>query len=200
MWTTSFHCQSIDQLKTTLRNSTEHQTPSLGIVFCSPNYDVDEIRTAFSELGIDLVGCTTAGEIVDTALYENSIAVLLLDLDPAYYHIGTKQHQGKDVYQAALALGQEAVTKFEHPAMIIFSGGLVVIAGGGARYRSARRRRDASHGTCTARWAFGLTCCCSDGRLPAFISPFLNPLSGSLTASTPIPTISSDPARAFCSH
>ncbi|MEO0874118.1 MAG: FIST N-terminal domain-containing protein [Bacteroidota bacterium] len=128
MWTTSFHCQSIDQLKTTLRNSTTHQSPSIGIVFCSPNYDIDEIRTAFNELGIDLVGCTTAGEIVDTALYENSIAILLLDLDPAYYHIGTKQHQGADVYQAALTLGQEAATEFENPAMIIFSGGLVVNA------------------------------------------------------------------------
>ncbi|MEL6970108.1 MAG: FIST N-terminal domain-containing protein [Bacteroidota bacterium] len=128
MWTTSFHCESLNQLRTNLSNTKANHSPSLGIVFCSPNHDVDQIRLVFKDFDIDLVGCTTAGEIVDTSLYENSLAVLLLEIDPAYYHIGTQPHQGKDVYQAAFTLGQEATAQFEHPAMIIFSGGLVVNA------------------------------------------------------------------------
>ncbi len=128
MWTTSFHCESIDQLRTTLAKAKVRHSPTLGIVFCSSQYDVQAIQTVFRDIDIDLVGCTTAGEIVDTGLYENSIAVLLLDINPAYYHIGTKQHKGKDVFNAAHALGQEATAQFEQPALIIFSGGLVINA------------------------------------------------------------------------
>ena len=128
MWTHSFNCADTNALQQKLDSIAETATPTLGLVFCSAAHSVAGIRQIFAERNIDLVGCTTAGEIVDQRLYENSIAVLLMDLSPDYYHIGTIHHTGDNVRQAAYDLGATAKVQFEQPALLILSGGIAVNA------------------------------------------------------------------------
>ena len=128
MWTHSFLCRDAVELEQALIEAKESVVPTIGMVFCSARHSVDRIRAIFGEHQIDLIGCTTAGEIVDDHLYEDSIAVLLMDLTPSSYLIKTAEHQVDDVYQAAYSLGETAKRQFENPALLILSGGITVNA------------------------------------------------------------------------
>ena len=59
--------------------------PTLGFVFCSPMQDFKEIGCIFDRFGIELLGCTTAGEIVDDSLQDSSIAVMLMDMKREHF-------------------------------------------------------------------------------------------------------------------
>lgn len=125
----SFLCESSDDLKKRiLHHKANSFQPNLALVFCSSSQDLDDIRAIFTAEGIDLAGCTTAGEIVDAGLYEKSIAVMLFSLDRAYYRVLLEKYEGEDVGPAAESLGKQAVATFANPSGIILSGGLTVDA------------------------------------------------------------------------
>ena len=128
MWTHSFLCRDATELERALNEISAEATPTLAMVFCSVQHDLARIRALFAEHSIDLIGCTTAGEIVDDSLYEESIAVLLLDLACDTYLVETLEHQVDNVYDKAYALGERAKNQFENPALLILSGGLTVNA------------------------------------------------------------------------
>ncbi len=128
MWTHSFLCRDATELERALEKVSAAATPTLAMVFCSVQHDLDRIRALFTEHDIDLIGCTTAGEIVDDCLYEDSIAVLLLDLARDTYLVETLEHQVDNVYEKAYALGERAKKQFKNPALLILSGGLTVNA------------------------------------------------------------------------
>lgn len=58
--------------------------PTLAIVFLSVKQDREAISRLLEENGIQIFGATTAGEFIDGEIEEGSIAMLLLDMDPAY--------------------------------------------------------------------------------------------------------------------
>ncbi len=125
----SFLCNSSDELKKKILHHKKNDfQPNLALVFCSSSQDVDEIRAIFTVEGIDLAGCTTAGEIVDAGLYEKSIAVMLLSLDRAYYRVLLETYEGKNIEQAAVSLGKQAVAAYTNPSGIVLSGGLTANA------------------------------------------------------------------------
>ena len=98
--------------------------PTLGFVFCSPLQDFKEIGCIFDRFGIDLLGCTTAGEIVNDTMHESSISVMLLDMNKAHYRpIFVNNTEG--VIQTGQAIRHFADTAFENPAIIACSGGVL---------------------------------------------------------------------------
>jgi len=125
----SYHCASISDLKQVLAeaNSTNFK-PSLGIVFCTIDFDLEQIRSSFIMHNIALVGCTTAGEIIDNALHEKSLALLLLDVDPAVFRIKLTEYEEQDMNKAALEIGDFVKDSFEHPGVLLMSGGLAIDA------------------------------------------------------------------------
>lgn len=124
----SFQCKSPEELKKNILEQDPAFQPTLAVVFCSSGQDLDAIRTVFNTLKIDLAGCTTAGEIADAHLYEQSIVVMLLAVDRAYYRIHVETYENGNVGAAASSLGQQAVAAFNHPSGIILSGGLTADA------------------------------------------------------------------------
>ena len=125
----SLQCTSLSSLKMSLQH-TIHQEfrPTLAIVFTSLKYDLKELNELFVEQGIDLLGCTTAGEIVDSHLVEDSVVVLLMDMDRDHYSIQTKDYGVDEVYDRSFEIGSFAKFKFENPGMVILSGGIKVNA------------------------------------------------------------------------
>src|SRR5439155_16138586 len=73
--------------------------PTLAIVFCSIVQDRKSIVDFFNEQQVDVFGATTAGEIVDDEVMEQSTVIMLLDIKKEYYHIFTKQSQQSNTYQ-----------------------------------------------------------------------------------------------------
>lgn len=129
MTSKSYHCTSISGLKKVLSEAnTSGFQPSLAIVFCTMAFQLEKIRNCFVEHQIALVGCSTAGEIIDDALYEKSIAVLLMDIDPAAFHIKLTSYQDKPMLQAAQEIGAFVGDCFPNPGVLLMSSGLSIDA------------------------------------------------------------------------
>ncbi len=120
---------STDDLKAKIaENCTRFFNPSLAFVFSSIKYDLNIIQKIFQEFSIDLLGSTTAGEISDDRLLEEGMAILLLELPKESYKIDFFEHNGVDVDQTGFKVGETAKVTFNHPGMIILSGGITIDA------------------------------------------------------------------------
>lgn len=98
--------------------------PTLGFVFCSPMQDITEISCIFDRFGVDLLGCTTAGEIMNDALFESSITTLLMDVSREYFcPIFVNNTEG--VIATGQTIRNFADNVFENPAIITCSGGVL---------------------------------------------------------------------------
>jgi hypothetical protein len=98
--------------------------PTLGIVFCSSKQDFKEISWIFNNCGIDLLGCTTAGEITNDTLSDESISCLLMDISKEKYSLCfIKNTEG--VVETGEALRQFAKNSFENAAIIVCSAGIM---------------------------------------------------------------------------
>lgn len=125
----SFHSDSPSNVRQQLANLTnETFSPTLGIVFASKKFDLHELGGIFKESKIQMVGCSTAGEIVDTQLHESSIAVMLMDMKPEYFKVHFTEYEEGQVYKAAFEAGTFAKTCYTEPGLIIMSGGMTVDA------------------------------------------------------------------------
>ncbi len=108
--------------------STEFQ-PTIGIVFNSIEQDIAGIQSIFKRHNIDLVGCTTAGEIIDDELLEETTAVLLLDMNREHYVIKTLDHD-KGSYKAAFQIGTEIKDIYDNIGILMNVGEFGVDAAG----------------------------------------------------------------------
>lgn len=117
--------KSITSLESNLLNLLKDgYRPTLAIVFCSSKQDFKEISAIFDNCGIDLLGCTTAGEITDDTLSDNSISCLLMDVSKDKYRLCFTKNTG-GVVETGQALRQFAHEAFENPAMIVCSAGIL---------------------------------------------------------------------------
>ncbi|MBX2873166.1 MAG: FIST C-terminal domain-containing protein [Saprospiraceae bacterium] len=129
MITKSYHCASISQLKQILATAnTANFKPSLGIVFSSVDLDLEQVRMSFATQDIALVGCTTAGEIINNSLYEKSLALLLFDINPAFFKIKLTEYETPNITSAAEEIGGFVKGCFAKPGMLLMSGGLAIDA------------------------------------------------------------------------
>ncbi|MBL7816674.1 MAG: FIST C-terminal domain-containing protein [Saprospiraceae bacterium] len=97
--------------------------PTLGFVFCSPAQNHAEIGRIFNAFGVQLLGCTTAGEIVNDELYETSIVAMLLEIDKAYFKTAIVGNT-EGVIPTARFARRFAESAFDNPAIIICSCGV----------------------------------------------------------------------------
>ena len=98
--------------------------PTLGFVFCSPLQNFREIGQIFERFTVDLLGCTTAGEIVNEELLDSSIAVMLMEMNRENFRtIFVKNTEG--VVATAGAIREFAEQAFQNPAIITCSGGVL---------------------------------------------------------------------------
>lgn len=98
--------------------------PTLAIVMCSSNFDVHKVSSMFREFNLDMIGCTTAGEIKDGKLCENSIAVMLFDIPKNWYKILIEQNN-ISIKSAAQKIRLQAHESFSNPSLFVLTGGLV---------------------------------------------------------------------------
>ncbi len=100
--------------------------PSLAIVFCSISQNRQEISAFFNDRNIDIFGCTTAGEILDSEVHEQSCVVMLLDMKKAHYKLFSRE--SPETFQASADMGNFAKNSFGDPAIVVVSSGLTIDA------------------------------------------------------------------------
>lgn len=108
--------------------STDGFKPNLGLVFCSINFDMGEVAALFDGLGIDVVGASTAGEIVNENVYDGIITGLVFEIEATSYGIFKQDYMGRNPFAACKAAGEYATGRFENPAVLVISGGVAIDA------------------------------------------------------------------------
>jgi hypothetical protein len=112
--------KSIQEIKSSLANSlADGYTPTLAFVFLSIKHDTEAICTLMKDHGIAVFGGTTSAEFTEEGIETEGIAILLLDIKPAYFKIVIKDFGSGSVYAAASEIGEVGTRTFAHPAFIM---------------------------------------------------------------------------------
>lgn len=115
--------KSPEEIKSALEQSmADGFKPTLAIVFMSVKQDREAVCSLLNERGIQIFGSTTSGEFINSEISEGGIAIMLLDMDPAFFNIAFLETGSSSVYEMSKQLGITGKSSFVHPAFIIASG------------------------------------------------------------------------------
>jgi len=106
----------------------ENFSPTVAIVFSSVVHNLNEVAAIFDKRNIDLLGCSSAGEIHGGEVVEHGIVVLLMEMQKSHYKIHTVETGENSTYQIAHEMGQFCNDSFKNPAAFVFSGGMTTDA------------------------------------------------------------------------
>lgn len=119
--------ENIDEIKSKFSASiSDGFAPTVAIVFCSIIQDRKALIDFFNEKNIDVFGATTAGEIIDDEVMEQTTVMMLLDMKKENYKI--VYEEGGDTYKISNNLVRLAKKSFSNPSIIIISSGLTIDA------------------------------------------------------------------------
>lgn len=111
---------SAEKIKAELtRTMSDGYTPTLAVIFISTFQDRDAITQLFTDSGIAVFGATSNGEFTDAGITEGETAVLLLDINPAYFTILFSPYPEKNYRETTQEMAKKALEKFDHPAFLI---------------------------------------------------------------------------------
>lgn len=93
--------------------------PTLALVFLSAMNEIDAICTLLDKAGIAIFGATTFAEFTEKDAENAGIAVLLFDINPAYFKIVLKENEADSGYEIGCHIGETGKQTFANPAFII---------------------------------------------------------------------------------
>ena len=93
--------------------------PTLAIVFLSVSQNRGAITKVLDDAGIKIFGATTNGEFIDENPEKLSTAILLLDINPAYFTIMFSGYPEKNYRAVAKEIAEKARQVFNKPAFLI---------------------------------------------------------------------------------
>lgn len=118
---------SINEIKSKFAKATaDGFTPTLAIVFCSITQNRTELVDFFNEKKVEIFGSTTAGEIIDSEVIEQSTVVMLLDINSTHYKLFSEASD--NTYKVANDLGLFAKASLTNPSVLVISSGLTIDA------------------------------------------------------------------------
>jgi hypothetical protein len=127
MNTTSISATSVEQLDTLLQDTIANSfQPTVAIAFSDPDFALEKSIQLFKKHGIQLVGCSSSGEICNDKFVENTFSVLLMEMNLSDFHVTYIKGDGFNYFEPGKMLGELAKSKFENPAIIVYSGGIGV--------------------------------------------------------------------------
>lgn len=95
--------------------------PTLAIVFLSASGEIPAITALLNEKGIAIFGANTMAEFTEESAETTGVAILLLDMDPAYFKIFLKTFGSDNGYETGCLAGEFGLRSFTNPAFIISS-------------------------------------------------------------------------------
>ena len=95
--------------------------PNLALVFLSAMNEIEAVNSLLDKKGISVFGATTFAEFTEQDAENVGIAVLLLDINPAYFKIVLKDNEEDSGYEIGRYIGETGTKTFANPAFIISS-------------------------------------------------------------------------------
>lgn len=112
--------KSTEEIKVALEKSrTDGFKPTLAICFISKSQNRKAISEILNANDIAIFGCTTNGEFIDEETEKGSVAILLLDINTAYFEIYFEEYPEGNYRAVSSAIAQKAKSKFATPAFLI---------------------------------------------------------------------------------
>jgi hypothetical protein len=112
--------KSTAEIKIGLEKSMEDGfKPTLAIVFLSVKQDIDTLCRMLDESGISVFGATTNGEFTGEGISSGEIAIMLLDMNPAYFTIYFEEFSENNYRHTAQDIAKQALGKFAHPCFLM---------------------------------------------------------------------------------
>lgn len=99
-------------------------TPTLVIVFLSIKQDRNAITQILDEKEILIFGATSSGEFIDREIEEESIVMMLLDINKKYFRVCLAETGDGATREAGKRIGLAGVQTFKKAAFIVASGGV----------------------------------------------------------------------------
>ena len=113
------------EIKTALEHCmTDGYKPTLACVFMSVKQDRDAVSKVLDDAGIAIYGVTSNGEFTGEGISSGEIAVMLLDINPSYFHIVFEEFSENNYRQTTRAIAKKALEKFAHPCFLIAGSNL----------------------------------------------------------------------------
>ena len=113
---------SAEEIKSALEQSMfDGFKPTLALVFLSAMNEIEAICSLLDNEGIAIFGATTFAEFTEQDAENKGIAVLLLDINPAYFKIVLKDNEEGEGYETGCHIGETGKMTFANPAFIISS-------------------------------------------------------------------------------
>jgi hypothetical protein len=109
------HLQSVRQ---------EGLAPSLAFVFSSVVHNLEELKGSFAKLNIEVFGASSSGEITNDEVHEESIAVMLLDINRDAFRLNVFNGEGKSSSDLGQGVAEWAKPIYDNPAIMLMSAGL----------------------------------------------------------------------------
>ncbi len=130
------HAAGTHAAQDALDHFSEHVKPKACLVFCSPSYDPRSVLSGIrSVLGkeVEVVGCTTAGEIATNGPVKiNSVTIMLLGSDTANFVTAINESVEQDPYTAGKIAAEEIRLKAESHNLSLAIMFTDVLVGNGA--------------------------------------------------------------------
>ena len=95
--------------------------PTLALVFLSAMNEIEAICSLLDNEGIAIFGATTFAEFTEQDAENKGIAVLLLDINTAYFKIILKDNEEGEGYETGCHIRETGKMTFANPAFIISS-------------------------------------------------------------------------------
>lgn len=116
---------SPEEIKSTLLQSmADGFKPTLAITFLSVKQDRIATSKILDEAGIAIYGATTNGEFTEEGISAGEIAILLLDINPAYFTILFQEYPENNYRQTTQVIAKKALEKFVRPCFLIAGSNL----------------------------------------------------------------------------
>ncbi|HKJ80081.1 MAG TPA: FIST N-terminal domain-containing protein [Prolixibacteraceae bacterium] len=119
--------ENVDEIKSKFTQAiSDGFSPTLAIVFCSITQNRKELTHFFDENNVEVFGSTTAGEIIDSEVMEQSSVIMLLDIKKEHYKIF--HEASEDTFKISNNLALFAKSSFSNPSVVVVSSGLTIDA------------------------------------------------------------------------
>ena len=131
MKTSTLIAYSAESLNNALAEFIETQFhPTVAIGFSSPLFSFNEASDIFKRNNIQLIGCTTSGEIGNDAIVKDSFSALLMDISPDYFKVISFRHENVEAFSSGTKLIEIAESSYSKPGIILFISGIEVVGDG----------------------------------------------------------------------
>ena len=112
--------KSTEEIKNALQQSmADDFKPTLALVFLSAVNEIETVCSLLDKNGIAIFGASTFAEFTEQDAENSGIAVMLLDINPAYFKIVLKDNGEGSGYEIGRHIGEAGTKTFTNPAFII---------------------------------------------------------------------------------